>query len=477
MSRVVFEIEAMPTTLAAAEVHEYVGWWLAEALHDPLFAESPVAGEVEGAICAAAREGESGLEWDLDIAESARWQDGAPITAADVARAISRQSARPGGSWLAEPIAAVEERGPQGLRVLLRRPFATLPQLLSAPIFAPEATSPEHPDGDRRSGPYRLRGALSGRRGLVLEAVPAARRFRRDGPPEIVLLKTDSPQQGVRLLADGTIDATCPTSIAREQLDGDAPTARRPIAMAVELVPNPSGRLSAPEARQALLRALDRGALGAAVDGVMQPLASYDELWREEDAGDPRVDPHHDPAAASRVWRSFRPPPLATIDYPDFPPNRELVAAVTEQLEAVLGLRTVGRPIDYGRYLGQRPSAGADLHLVLTAAPWPDPTGMLAPFRRGGPLARELDYGDTRFDVALEQAERLPERSRRLDACRRAHELLLRSAPAIPLLAVEAISFVSPRLQGLRFLPSGRIRFEELSIAAVVPNEQQPATL
>ncbi|MFZ9767663.1 MAG: ABC transporter substrate-binding protein [Candidatus Limnocylindrus sp.] len=118
-----------------------------------------------------------GLSWTISLDPSARWQDGTPVTAADVLSTIDLASelGTAGGYW--QSITAEEGDVPGTVKLSASRALANLPTmlgslpLLSASQFAglsaaqiPDSAAAKTPQG---TGPYRITSISSGGAGLV----------------------------------------------------------------------------------------------------------------------------------------------------------------------------------------------------------------------------------------------------------------------------------------------------------------------
>lgn len=118
-----------------------------------------------------------GLSWTISLDPGARWQDGAPVTAADVLTTISLASelGTAGGYW--QSITAEEGEVAGTVRLSASRALANLPTMLgslpliSATQFAglsaaqiPDSAAAKLPQG---TGPYRITSISSGGAGLA----------------------------------------------------------------------------------------------------------------------------------------------------------------------------------------------------------------------------------------------------------------------------------------------------------------------
>lgn len=268
--------------------------------------------------------------WELALREDARFHDGTPFVAEDVAFTLARINAVPNSpgpfTTFTRPIAAVEVAGPHTVRLVTAAPYPFIPRdlgnlmMLSARLHE-GATTAEFTSGARMigTGPYRFVRFTPGE---VLELVRNS--AYREGPPawERVILRA-IPQDGARLAAllAGDIDladAIRGDDFTRLSNDARFRTVRAPGAGFVYLFPD-SSREVAPfltdragqplatnplrdrRVRAALSMAIDRDAFA---DRLLQGMALpahqlFGQVVEGRNAQLPRIP--FDPAAARRL--------------------------------------------------------------------------------------------------------------------------------------------------------------------------------
>ncbi len=124
----------------------------------------------------------AGTGWEFRIDPAARFNDGTPVTAADVAASIARVANVPNspGRWTPffTELTAAEVVDPLTLRLHTRGPAPLLPLNMGAVLIVPERVAREATTADFNagrasigSGPYRLREYVPGQR-AVLERDP-----------------------------------------------------------------------------------------------------------------------------------------------------------------------------------------------------------------------------------------------------------------------------------------------------------------
>jgi peptide/nickel transport system substrate-binding protein len=246
------------------------------------------------------------LTIDVTLRDDARFSDGSPVTAADVAGTYMSVLAPdwPSASHktLADRFTSVEAISPRVARFHLRAPLATF---LSDVDFGIVSFHDGPPRADRviGAGPYRLRELTS--TGAVLEANP----FYLGGPPRLPRVEFKLvPDSAARLLmlVGGSADLV-PNSVRPDLV---AQVAARPhvqvqtsrgAILTYLMMNNDDPVLSDRRVRQAIALALDRPAIIAAkLGGLAVPATGLLSPQHWAYSGDvPRND--HDPARARQL--------------------------------------------------------------------------------------------------------------------------------------------------------------------------------
>jgi peptide/nickel transport system substrate-binding protein len=126
-----------------------------------------------------------GSGWDFHLAPGARFSDGQPVSAADVAATYARLSEVPNSpgrlTIYTNRVRAVEAVGPGTVRLLTRGPAPTLPEDITTVMIVPERIAREATTQDFNagraavgSGPFRLVSYTQGER-VVVERSPSWR--------------------------------------------------------------------------------------------------------------------------------------------------------------------------------------------------------------------------------------------------------------------------------------------------------------
>ena len=219
-----------------------------------------------------------GRSFRLRLAPGLHFQNGAPVTAADVARALSRLAAPwSAHGWVAAPIrgfaavhdghapslAGVEVLSESELRVELAYPFAEFPQALAA---LPAAVVHVGPGGQiAGAGPFRPAGPVPGPglRMVAFEGCAAGRPFA-----DALVLAGSDARGAARALDRAEADVV----LRPEAPPGGLPAEPSLDEVVVALVSRRLGAAAGPTF--AALAALDRAELARRVRGPAKPLAS-----------------------------------------------------------------------------------------------------------------------------------------------------------------------------------------------------------
>jgi ABC-type oligopeptide transport system substrate-binding subunit/molybdopterin/thiamine biosynthesis adenylyltransferase len=484
--KLVVEIDVLPASLAPGTIVDLAGQAVANQLWEPLFAQTSQPCEVVGAAAESAQATADSRCWRIRMRKGLSWSDGSPMTCEDAVRAIHylvRPDTSSPMSWLADILVdgyetrcgkrqlsefrGLDQVGDHELELRLTRPIAYLPALLTNDCFAPRHVTAEENGGDRGerlwSGPYRLAGQLPDGKGLILQGNRQARRWQAGAADTIVLLKTESPEQGIRLYQADAVHITANTTfpphlVSRFREQPDLLEADMTMAAMLQLNPARQPILGIRELRQALALVVDRSAIAEQLQ-VVRPLWYFSELWFPDDEQVPAADP--DQAAQLLRQTGIVPGQRLSVSFADFCPNREVLELVAEQVADVLGITIDLCPCDYDEYVRRAIDHDYEALYSLVPAAYDEPSSMLAPFRAGGPLSQPVRVGAD-YDKALAAAEAEPDLERRLAIYYEVNDQLLEVMPVIPLLRARSLILRKPFLSGVKLLPSGIIQFERI---------------
>lgn len=153
--------------------------------------------------------------WLFYLCRDARWQDGSPVTAADVVHSINRIRTDPQSKQKQNiaPIANVEAVDARTVRFTTKTPTAPLPEYLfdrviitSKAIFdkyGAEVADRQYPIG---SGPYKVKELVPGQRFVIVKN-PGHPDLKKNpqAPDEIVFRVMREPEQRITALLNGEV--------------------------------------------------------------------------------------------------------------------------------------------------------------------------------------------------------------------------------------------------------------------------------
>lgn len=275
----------------------------------------------------------------------ARWNDGAPVTAAQVVRALRRGVAAP-RSPLAPFLAVIDEiveMTPSVIEVRLKRPRPDLLKLFAQPELAVVREG-------RGSGPFRIARVDRGDALLLPARDPAATEDAELAPEETVLLRGERAALALARFTNGRSDLVLGGGFADWPLVGEARIAPANIRSdpATGLfglaVVRREGFLADPENRAAIAMALDREALTQALKPDWAPIETLLPAQLDSAARPAmpawsalRLEVRRSGAAARvAAWRRAHPEPLTIrVALPPGPGATIVWAYVAEALLAI----------------------------------------------------------------------------------------------------------------------------------------------
>ena len=477
------------TTLAVATA--FFHRTLTGYLEDP---DSDVLTLVGDLATNAGRTNDHGLTWTYTLREGLAFEDGTPITSADVAHAVARSFSElgtygpqfiqraldpertyqgPGDDNLPAPGVST----PDGRTIVFRlaEPHPDFPffaaTTTTTPVPADRDTGAGYNTAWLSTGPYRLRDAEPGEY-FVLERNPhwqaASDPIRRQYVDEIRWQFGVDRAAQTRRLADVTAadtTAVATTDVAPEEIlavQVDPEKLRRvldgPTAYAQYVYIN-TRRVSDPDVRRALIYAFDREAYVEAAGGpaaaepattILAPLIPGHRPYDAYPAG-----PNGDPEKAGRLLAGKTVPKLRYA-FQDIAPLRRLAPVVKAGLERA-GFEIELVPVDRAAYystVGHR-DTDADLIWGVWGPDFPDAAGVMDVLFRGDRLTETGNMNLSYFDV--------PDVSRRLAALAKEpdrafaaagyaeldEEIMTEYAPLIPVFYKRQFSLVGPDVGGL----------------------------
>jgi peptide/nickel transport system substrate-binding protein len=411
-----------------------------------------------------------GTGWEFRLDPAARFQDGAPVTAADVAASFARVHTVPNspGRWtpFVTEIAGVEVVDQRTLRLRTHGPGPLVPANLPAILVVPERVAREAATADFNagraavgSGPYRLREYAQGER-AVLERDPgwwrgahepwdrvtfkivgnAAARVAALRAGDVQLIEAVPPRDAAALERDPSLAVARTASVRLVYIALDQGRDASPGLADAEGRPLDRNPLKDVRVRRALSLAIDREAIRRHVmEGQAVPAAQL--LPSGMTGTDPDLRPApSDPARARALlgeagWGGgFR---LALAGPNDrFVNDEQILQAVAQMWERV-GVRARVEAMPSAVYFARFATGAFSAALASWGHSSGEPNTYLAallatPDRaRGRGTANTLGYSNPRVDGLVDRALATAEREARAGLWREAARLALAEDAAL----------------------------------------------
>ena len=474
-------LEGDPATLDPLATTEELGLRVEELIFRPLVGIDRDRRFVPG-LAASWAASSDGLVYDFRIDPKARWEDGSPVTSADVAFTIDRIRDPKSGAinwrWGFEDVVSVETPDAASVVVRFRRPYAERLLAFNVPIVSAAAYGragadvARHPAG---TGPYQLESwtakqtlALVRRPGVAAETA---------GFPRIVFRMI--PDNAVRLRA-GTRGELDEFKINRDQRAAAARSPEFVRRNEIWRVPYPSvtvvvWSLKNPlfadvRVRRALTLAWNRAEAAQRLyppDGASLISGPYLAGVRENA---PDVAPSaYDPAGSERLLDAagFRKGPDGIrrsgsrrfsfeLLYPNVSPIYGNIAEILRAAYEKIGIELKQVVLDWATYTDRVAKGEFDAEIGGTLFLPPNPD--LFPYYHSSqaPPSGENygSYRDAEVDRVIVAAQRELEDGRRLELYRQVHRLLAADPPADFLWSTDQYWGISKRLVGVQTSPS-----------------------
>jgi peptide/nickel transport system substrate-binding protein len=383
-----------------------------------------------------------GRTWTFHLRQGAKWQDGSPVTCADIKYGVSRTfaqsvitdgptyaiqdldipTAKDGTSTYKGPYTkssgaaafdkAVECSG-DTIAFHLNRPVSDFNYTVAMPAFAPVPKSKDkgekYDDHVFSDGPYQISEYTKGQQLVLVRNShwSAASDPYRPAYPDKVVVKFSLDQSVIdqRLKADAGPDQAAvsrdqlgPTSLA--EVFNDQRYASRRVNVLnpfVFMLPINSAHVTSLKQRQAIQVALNRAEIikidggsfaGKVADGVVSPLLGQDYaptgLWTTMFGK--KIPPTGDPALARQLIKeSGKPMPTITYDYSTSPTYDKEAASIQASLGRA-GIKVKLNPLQPSQRSAfeLNPKTENELEWTAWASDWPNASTVLAPLYQTG---------------------------------------------------------------------------------------------
>lgn len=373
------------------------------------------------------RTSDGGKTWEFTLRDGITFEDGSPITCADVAYGMSRSFAQDvitdGPAFLVAYLDVESYEGPytgvgqeqfddafkcvddKNMIIRLNTPVidfnGAFTLTISTPVPKDKDTGEAYTDAPVSSGPYKIESYEKGRELKLVRNEnwdPDSDPIRKAYPDEIIVQFSLDPKViDERLIAGEGPDAFAVSyALQSENLDrvfNDADLSARAIDALdpyVRYVAVNTALVPCVEVRKAIYYALDREAIltaaggkyaGTLADGAIkpnlpldyQPVTGYDDLEPAGNAGKAQEWMSQAQTACPDVHQKATQSGLQ-LDYASSPTNEKYAAAWISSLQANAGIKINPNPIEPGQYYGivLNPDSQGDLNFAGWAPDWPN---------------------------------------------------------------------------------------------------------
>jgi peptide/nickel transport system substrate-binding protein len=428
-----------------------------------------------------------GLVFDFRLDPKARWEDGSPVTSADVSYTIDRvrDPRVPAGNWRGgfEDLAAVETPDAETVIARFRHPYAQRLFDFTIPIVSAAAFAARASEMDRKplgTGPYRLESwttnqaiTLRRREDASASAFPFTKIVFRVIPDNAVRL-----QAGMRGDLDEFMVTRDQVVAAQKSREFQARNrlVKAPQFLVATIVFNCRNPILAdPRVRRGLTMAWPREETARRLyppDGATLATGPYPP-GAAENASDVRPPPY-DPQASARLFDEAglkmgpdgvrrRGGQRASFEMPyttAFPIYRNL-AEILRDAYSKVGIEVTLRPLDWAAYTQKFGEGGYDL------APWADTPLPPKVDPRGSYYSSQVPpagsntgfYRNLEADRLMDAGTREMDEGKRLEIYHRLHRLMAADPPADFLWGADQYFGISRRLQGVETSPGGLFHF------------------
>jgi peptide/nickel transport system substrate-binding protein len=474
-----------PTTLDPTTTNEELALRVEDLIFRPLIGIDRQRHFVPS-IAASWAASSDGLAYDLRIDPKVRWEDGSPVTSADVAYTIDRvrDPKVPAVNWRSgfEDLASVETPDTATVIVRFRRPFAQRLMYFTMPVVSAIAYGARPSEMDRKpfgTGPYRLESWVPN------QALTLAR--RDDAPPG----ESPFPKIAFRIIPDNAVrfqagirgdldefyvtrDQAAAANVSKEFLAKNR-LLKVPLFVSVMIVWNCRNPFLADvRVRRALAMAWPRAETAKRLypDGADLISGPYPP-GVAENAPDV-TPPPYDPAAAGRLLdeAGLKMGPdgfrrrggkrvslefLYTTGFPIYP----VLAQILRESYGKVGIELTPRPLDWAA-MSERITRGEYDAVPVGNTPLPpliDPYPMFHSSQIPPNGQNTGYYRNPEADKVIEAARHEMDAGRRTELYRQVHRLLAADPPADFLWGASQFWGISRRIDGVETSSVGLFHF------------------
>lgn len=364
--RVTIEAECVVSQLDYPRYLDHAWLSIASNIHLRLFELTPEDSYVPGAVLHVERS--HARKCYLKLNNSRTWSDGAPLRAREVARALERGRAY-------GLIHRVSVDGENGVALETSDGVPVSEALLGSALFSltPSCRDASALSDTATCGPFAVSATSLDRRIM---------KFRRredggstvDGPEEVAVVVTSSREQGLRLLASGQLDLTCPLGaepLSFQTLSATSTAVNRATNLFMVLRAYPGSEFQRrPELMRELSSLIDRIQLSRVTGGTLVPLDDVRSITMRGNkfafAGCSAKVCSGNSAIKVQAPSSFE------LRYANYEPNRQVAESLRAQLEPLLPGRIALTEVSYHDYTHEIFERREGLSLEIVQSPVSD---------------------------------------------------------------------------------------------------------
>ncbi len=454
--------------------------WTVENVYDTLYSATPDGKHLRPWLATSYTLSPSHLIWTFHLRHGVRFQNGKPMTSADVKFSITRVSAKASNpfAFIDTAIKSISTPNPYTVVITTKYPWA--PLLSDVALFANSVIPANyggvseqqffaHPIG---TGPFKVKSWEKGRQ-LVLVRNPY---YWQAGKPYLNQVTfTDVPNDNTRTLelqgGQAEVNEFPPfSSIASLKQSSGVTLSLFPSSRVDFLEMNESHTPFADvHVRRAIEEALDRPAM---VKGVLfgngQVANSFlsPALW----AHDPSVSmaPFSLSAAKAELAKSRVPHGFSTtLLVGSGVSNEQSLGQIVQSDLQPLGIKVTLRPVDPNSEYTDIQNGQYDMGFNYNTTDIIDPDEMVSFGAMGGNTGQKTralftNYNSPQVDTWAQQAERTFSQTQRQALYNKIQEQMASDEPLIPLYYSPFVYAYSPKVHGFQVFPTGNYHLEDV---------------
>jgi ABC-type oligopeptide transport system substrate-binding subunit len=462
---------------------------MADQLFDGLTTHDPQTAVPVPALAATWASSADQRVWEFTLRPGLTFGNGRSITAADVKYSVERVARRTAGSAGSDlltsvngyqafalqqsvpELAGVTAKSEAIVRFLLDQPQSDLPSILGSPVFgvvpreSVDTAQPPFAQQPVGSGPFSLQERAADR--LLL--VPA--RGRRAAVDAVEVVQLPDETTAYQAFEDGRVDvAPVPPGEVEDAGRRFGRDAFRPYAAELFYAFNlRSPVLAEPLLREAIIRAVDRAAIVAAVYGSsVRPLEGVVVAGVTGHQDDPCGERcRYDPVLARSIIAGAygTNPPEVRVAFDDDAAQRAVANAIKLSLDGI-GIRATLDPKPIKEYRDFAASGRQELFRLGWIARYPSADDFLPPLFQTGSTNNLTGFSDPLVDALLTEARSTADPVGRAALFNRAERAVMDRVPVLPIAQFQLHLVVAPRVRGLALTSMGTFDASKVSLVA-----------